>query len=636
MKALLVAVLLVIGVATARAQNALVIEEVRTDRATLHTLGVQVLISGDVDRDAEMAVRWRVAGEETFRDGPRLFRVLPETVSGAVVPEQFAGTIFDVAPGGTYELDVVAVDPDGGGETRMLTATTRALPRDPQTPRAIAVADATMLRAALQAAQPGDVITLADGTYAGTFAIARSGTAEQPIVIRGASRDGVILDGGNCTGCNVLEVSGSYVHVEQLTIRNAERALRFLGDATTANAAQRLRIDNVVHGVGSGTNQTDFTVCDNIVHGRLQWPLIYSDDGGVNADSQGIRVAGDGHVVCHNDITGFGDPMINFAEGGRAYDFYGNDIHEIYADGTELDRGEGNVRLFGNRFTNVYTAISIQPANGGPVYVVRNEAFNVADEHIKLKSLGGTLEPSGVLVYHNTFVSPRIALNLQTPITQHNAVFANNLFVGPEQPAGRVVEWTAALDRVEFDNNGYFPDGRFWLGSVGGTPRAFDSFAAAQAAGVETRGRILTAPIFAGDVVAPASYTVTAMRMDLALAAMSNAVDAALPLPGINARHTGAAPDLGARERGCPSPVYGPRPAGTEAQTNVVDCGADDVAPGEDAGVDPPPPGDDNGGGGCCQTSRDTPLGAIALALCVLATLCSRARTAPRRSRRCR
>ena len=93
-------------------------------------------------------------------------------------------------------------------------------------------------------------------------------------------------------------------------------------------------------------------------------------------------------------------------------------MHEIYADGTELDRGEGNVRLWGNRFTNVYTAVSIQPVYGGPTYVLRNVVENVADEHVKLKSEGGTFEPSGALIYHNTFLSPELALNLQTPITR--------------------------------------------------------------------------------------------------------------------------------------------------------------------------------------------------------------------------
>ena len=260
------------------------------------------------------------------------------------------------------------------------------------------------------------------------------------------------------------------------------------------------------------------------------------------------------------------------------------------------------MRLWGNRWTNVYTSISIQPVYGGPLYVLRNEVLNVKDEQIKLKSVGGTVEPSGVLVYHNTFVSPDRALNLQTPITQHNFVIANNLFIGPASPNGRTVDWTAAIDRGTFDGNGYYPDAGYWFGTVG-SPRVYATLAAAQAAGVEPNGRVLAPPFFASGITAPASYTTVAARPDFALAESSNAVDAALALPGINGRHLGAGADIGARETGCTPPHYGPRPAGAELVTNIVDCSANDPDPAGDARMPPMPP--INESSGCCQAPRD-------------------------------
>lgn len=611
----------------ARAADALTLVEVRLDPPTLHTLGIQLLIDDDDDRDAAVTVRWRAAGESAWRDGPPLFRVLPETFTGLAVPEQFAGSLFDLTPGTTYELELHAADPDGTDVTMSATGVTRPWPRDePASKRLVQVADADQLRAALAAAQPGDVITLANGTYAGSFfSLSASGTEVDPIVLRGESATGVVIDGEGCDGCNLLEVYGSLVHVERMTFRNGQRAIRFLG-ATTGNVVRRVVIEDVVHGIGSAPGQSSFTICDNVVHGRLAWPLVYSDDGAAHADDQGIRVDGDGHVVCHNDIAGFGDPMINFAEGGVAYDFYGNEIHEIYGDGTELDRGQRNVRLFGNRFTNLYTAISIQPAHGGPVYVLRNTVVNVADEQIKLKSLGGTLEPSGVLIYHNTFLSPEVALNLQTPITQHNFVIANNLFVGPSPTAwGRTVDWTAAIDRGTFDANGYFPDEGFWFGTVGGTPRSYGSFAEAQAAGVEPRGVLLATPIFDGNVLAPAAYTELLAPADLPPSAASGARDVGLELPGINAGYVGAGPDLGAVEVGCPSRLYGPRPEGMETVTWPVDCapgvgpGGPDAGPGGD-GPDAGPGGGGADGCGCRVASR-TPASAWPAALLLLAPL---------------
>jgi hypothetical protein len=70
--------------------------------------------------------------------------------------------------------------------------------------------------------------------------------------------------------------------------------------------------------------------------------------------------------------------------------------------------------------------ISIQPVFGGPAYALRNVMFNVPDEAIKLKSLGGVEEPSGALIYHNTVVAPNRALSLRSTITQHNFIVANN------------------------------------------------------------------------------------------------------------------------------------------------------------------------------------------------------------------
>ncbi|HEV8320254.1 MAG TPA: chondroitinase-B domain-containing protein [Myxococcota bacterium] len=595
----------------ARADDILRVAEVRLDPPTLHALGVQVLITDDDDRDGGVTVRYRAAGTTSWRDGPPLFRVWPETVTFMTVPEQLAGSIFDLAPGTTYEIELHAVDADGPvDETMALMGTTRPVPAaDPATARAVPVATATELTAALAAAQPGDVILLADGIYAGSFfTLNASGTQADPIVLRGASEDGVVIDGGGCVGCNVLEVYGSWVHVERLTIQGGERAIRFQGAGAVGNVVRRVHIRDVVHGIGSAPGQADFYVCDNVIEGRLLWPLVYSDDAGLHADDQGVRVDGNGHVVCHNRITGFGDPMINFAEGGRAYDFYGNDISEIYGDGTELDRAEGNVRCWGNRWTNVYTAISMQPIYGGPAYVLRNVVVNVADEQVKLKSVGGVYEPSGAIIWHNTFVSPDLALNLQTPITQHHFSILNNLFVGPAvTSAGRTVDWTAGSDGGRWDFDGYFPDGEFWFGSVAGVNQLYPSFASAMASGaVEGSGVLLAPPLFASGYAAPPGYAAAvAPAPDLTLAPGSNAVDVGFVLAGINAGYQGAGPDLGALELGCPAPLYGPRPEGMEAFTNPVDCGAPTGPSGSDAGlgggVDGGAAGGDGGPGGAAD-----------------------------------
>ncbi len=555
--------------------------ELRLDRPTVHALGVQLLVSEDDNRNASVALRYRAAGETAWREGMPLWRVRPENVLVSV-PEQFAGSVFDLSPGTSYEIELDVSDPDGGDATLSVSGATRAIPPElPASPSHVAVTTAPELSAALASAAAGDVITLAAGTYAGTFSISASGTASDPIVIRGADALASILDGEGCTGCNILEVYGSYVHVEHLTIAHGERALRFQTPLATNNVARRLTIFDVRHGIGSRNDQADFYVCDNDISGRLVWPWPFEPGSSQYWDERGVDMNGDGHVVCHNILRGFGDPVVNKTAQARSWDIYGNDIYDAQ-DGLEVDESEGNVRVWHNRFTNVMAPISIQPVYGGPAYILRNVSYNSPDEQVKLKSLGGTNEPSGAIILHNTFVSPVRALNLQTPITQHDFVVHNNLFVGPQAPSGRTVDWTASIDNGRFDYNGYYPDGGFWFGVVNGQNRVYADFAEVLAAGeVEAHGVLLDAAVFAAGDVGPTDAMATHAPKDLTLAMTSAAVDAGMVLAGVNAHHLGPGPDLGALERGCPPPIYGPRALGSEHLTNAIDCGEPETPGGE-------------------------------------------------------
>jgi hypothetical protein len=138
------------------------------DRPTLVTLGVQMLISGDDDHDAHVGVRYRQLSTTTWKAAMNLFRVRAESVGGRVVPQQFAGSIFDLQPATTYEIELHAIDADGAvDQTVIVQGTTRAIPSDPATPSPTAVSDAAGLQAAFDAAQPGDVITLLEGYIEG-------------------------------------------------------------------------------------------------------------------------------------------------------------------------------------------------------------------------------------------------------------------------------------------------------------------------------------------------------------------------------------------------------------------------------------------------------------------------------------
>ena len=570
---------------SAQAGDALVVQETLVDPPTLIHLGVQVKISDDDDRDAVIDLRYREVGTADWSPGLSLFRVSPEKVTGLVVPQQFAGSLFGLRPDTEYEIELHAQDPDGFEDTWVVMGRTRPVPGDPQQPNMVAVTDTAGLASALAAATPGDVISLADGMYTGQFSISASGTADAPIVIRGASTEGTIVDGGNCDGCNVLEVYGSFIHLERLTLQAATRALRFQGMGSEGNVVRRVHVRDVRLGIGAREDQRNFYLCDNVLEGRLKWPAVYGDDGGMFANEDGIVVMGDGHVVCHNRLIGFGDSIKTEQLGTRALDIYGNLSLSAYDNGIELDATAGNVRAVGNMLLNSWSALSFQPIFGGPAYAIRNVAVNIVDEQQKLHGNGNLGETVGALIFHNTFISPRHAINLQASATAHDFRLINNLYVGPDAlESGKVVDWSVPIDNGLLDGNGYYPDGFF---DFGGADK-WDGFALMQMAGkFEANGVLLLGETFESGLKAPASYIEAVPEVDVTLAAGSSAVDAALPLPGVNSVFAGGGPDIGARELGCAAPIYGVRPEGVDENSAPDGCeGGGETDSGAETGAE--------------------------------------------------
>ena len=610
--------------ATAYADDVLHPGTPETDPPTITALGVALPITGDDNFTAQVAVRYRVTGTTTWHDALPLARVHAEVVTGLTVGPGFAGSIFDLAPDTSYDIELHATDADGSvDQTSMLTAKTRPVPGDPASPHAVAVTTAQELTAALAAAQPGDVITLAAGTYSGQFALHASGTAQNPIVIRGAG-DGSILDGGGCTGCNVLEVYGSYVHVESLAIAHATRAIRFQTQAATENVVRRVHISDVVLGIGSQPDQTDFYYADNILEGRVQWPCVYTSDDACNTDStgtithgthandDGIHLEGTGHVVTHNRISGFGDAMKIEQDGAKSVDFVANDVLWTYDNGIELDTSMRNTRALRNRFTNTFATLSFQPIYGGPAYAIRNVLVNVADEEFKLHANGST-PTVGAVIYHTTVLRDQRAIQCSTANEPLYFTIENSIFEGPATIAdGHTVRWDVpSVATATTDYDGYSPDGQFEYGyGTGGMTYA--SFAALQAGGRETHGVLMD------QTSGIADWHTKLAPMTPILAAASPAIDKGTVLPNIDDGYTGSAPDLGAIEYGCDAPIYGPRPIGMDETNEPVGCSratdTPDLLFGDDAG-----PGGGKKSGGCCQ-GAPAPSSAV-LSLLVLISL---------------
>ncbi|HJT19741.1 MAG TPA: hypothetical protein VJ746_04695 [Nitrospira sp.] len=522
--------------------------EIEFDPSTIHTIGLSLPIQGgDEDYDASVRMFYRPAGSSTWKEALPLQRVRPDTLSRAdptkfPVREQFAGSIFDLDPGSQYEIKLTVDDPDGVAITRTGTIATGTIPSDdPVSPRLIAADSDKALSLALSYARPGDVIELGEGRYRGPIRIDRSGTETDPIVVRGAGVHRTALESpGSDYGVVIL---ASHVRLEDLTIRHSAWGIK-ISNADDI-AVRRVHITNVRYGINAtgGVNRNLY-ICDNLLEGQgVVWP----DTSNRTWDYEGIVVTGAGHVICHNTLSGFGDALGLSSQTeipNRAIDFYGNDVLWGGDDGVELDYSERNVRAFRNRFGNVAMGISFQPIWGGPAYAFRNIIFNTATAPYKLNQ-----DPSGFHIVHNTAVRSGTAW-IQYGNSVSNFTFRNNITIGTT----RAVDFAPFIQFAQIDYNGWSPDGEFKF------DYSWDGFdALSRRSPYERHGRLLQRPVFEPPAAIPASFSSFMRPATMMPHAQSNAVDAGIRLPNINDDYTGAAPDLGALERGRDVPRYGVR-----------------------------------------------------------------------------
>jgi len=544
---------------------------------TLVCLGVRWYVSGDHNGNARVLVSYRQQGAKAWREGLPLFRVGtgPDTQEGEarldrgereawpfLVGNLFAGSIFDLKPGTSYEIKLVMSDPDGGGATKVLTTSTRPVPSPPKAKRALYVVpgegggrgtQADPLRglaAANAAAKAGDLILVRAGVYQGTFTTDKSGTAEAPIVWRGAEDGETVIDGGGeHRGVSANQVR--HVFFQRLSIRNSQYGM--VAHGASDLVVQGCHFYRNEFGFTAHNNQPlmrNFYVADNVFEGPSTWPRTKGIE-----DARAVQVSGEGHAICYNRIRGFGDGIdIMGSPPARAIDFYNNEISECTDDAIELDYGQSNVRAFRNHITNCFEGISTQPLYGGPAYIFRNAMYNLEYTQFKMHN-----NPSGALYLHNTVVKLGMPWPLYTSAEVRNAASRNNLFIGTA--AEYAMEFTAPMTNCDFDYDG-FGGGPFRLFAKW-NERRYGSFEDFRRESPVERHAVLVDPAtaFESEVLPPQDFKrqFPLGKSDLRLRAGSAAIDAGTRLPNLDDGYRGKAPDLGAYEYGDQLPHYGPR-----------------------------------------------------------------------------
>ncbi len=545
----------------AHAQDATTPGPVTIPHPTVENLSIEWAITGDDNEDGVVSVRFREAGESVWRTGLPLRRVPAGSAEGFSWSNRHAGSLFDLVPGTSYEIELSLVDPDGGDSTQMVSAATRPIPQAPPDATERPVTPATLASVIADAA-PGDILLLADGTYA-ELDLQASGTPDQPIVIRAENRGAAIIDS------EISLIGRSHVFLEGLTVNGRVR----LND-TVGMVVRECTINTTGSGIvaqGDGTEDSYF--CDNRVIGSTP----FEDAAlGANGDNigEGIQIAGPGTVICYNYVRGFRDAISTMEDSEAvdqfSIDIYNNDIEVGADDAIEADFTMGNVRVMRNRIRNSYVGISGQPTLGGPSYFIRNVMLNVVYSPFKLHR--GSV---GDVAFHNTVVKSGDAFACYAGVTWSYALFRNNLFIGGtgggtyggySNGSGRVAQLVDADSTCDFDFDGYGSIGTgSFTGSIGDV--RFDGLAELQSRTTEAHAVEVDMSVFAADVTFPASGPFPELTAgDLRILDGSAAVDRGTPLANVNDGFAGTAPDLGAYEAGSLLPHYGPRWDGPAAE----------------------------------------------------------------------
>jgi len=568
-----------------------------------------------------------------------------------IAPNLFAGSIFDLKPDTEYECMFHMSDPDGvdGDSKKVVTVRTRFEPKpcetgqiyhvypfgytgekqEPAFPNLMAAyymgwCEADWWNVAPPRVQPGDTIVVHAGIYKddwnaygadisgrgmgtpfqGTYYLTGKGTPEKPIAIKAAGDGEVIFDGNN--NFNLFNVmAADYHYFEGLSIRNTYVAF-LAGNKNIAGSSgltvKRCRFEDIDKGIHTDwSGSKNFYISDNVFIGRHDPYSLHSWYNFPGRKSSypyekclseyAVKVAGAGHVICHNYIAHFHDgidhatygvpdgyppyghpdvyPLEDVLKFDRTFvsiDIYNNLIINMHDNFIEADGAMYNIRVLRNLCVNAAAnALSQQTLFGGPAYFIRNIVYNAP------QCLKHAQNPAGLIYYHNTFTARVEAAQAS------NVHFRNNLILG-WLPSETIFSVDTFTDYTSSDYNGFRPDTKAEYSFIWKCPSSdlFKNYTVerieqkfqtleeySEATGHDKHSILIDYDIFM-NVTPPDSNNITrlyeANNLDFRLKPHAAAVDAGCILPNVNDDFTGKAPDLGALETGTSVPVYGPRP----------------------------------------------------------------------------
>lgn len=567
--------------------------------ATPEQIALVLPVTGTLPNTATAAVRYRLNSTSTWITGHPMFRVRPtfsSSPSQGSVTDDFAWTIIDLQPGQTYDVEVT-VSSGGDTEVRNATFTTRSLPPAAGTPNKTIAAGSSSgaIQTALNNLEAGDVLEFEDGTYnVNGLNINQSGTNNSPIYIRGASRNGVILNSNSRPIIQITEADN--VIIENLTIRGtgSDGAIGNLqagiygggfGQGSVRNTIRNVTITGVDNAIVFYDEISEALVYDNTLVGNNLWSAAFLGDNRT-WDDDGINLPGFGNVAFNNTISGFGDTF-SYAQHAssitltetRGVHYYRNDIRRSLDDLVEVDHAQRNISFYDNRGHNSANCSSLDPLYGGPFLYARNVCINPARVHMHKWNDTN----SGQFLYNNTFIGTVTATGFDPDVASWYQ--PNN---GPQQAYGfrnNVTVYRGNGITLWFDNGGHQVIDWTHNSWYPNREVQWDNFYQNLAQAQNQLGD--TTPIFSGTTRRMESDNITdsnpwTVNVILGANSLSEVTGTYTPMlspgtapknsgvviPNITDGYSGAAPDRGALVSGRATPLWGDQNSTPPLQPN--------------------------------------------------------------------
>ncbi len=510
---------------------------------TFHCLGLYWSPPGGT-ADRAVLVRYRLPSAPAWQEGlPMRYHPIPGTDEDLT---DYRGSIVDLTPGATYEVELTLA----GTSTRtLLNATTWN-----------------------ETAPAGPVVRVPGGDQ--PLAITESGTPNGYRIYdgRGATLD-VRHRHDSC-----ITIDASYVIVRGFTLRGAGRADRAnpktIGAILITGGHHIVIEDCDISDWGRLNPQTGFGVnLDSAIYSRAaglkqlvvqrcrlhdptcdgsNWsePKYPTHSAGPQCISL-FNTAGN-HVIRYNECWSDLEHMYNDVIGGGSNgsyqgspgpdsDIYGNIVSHCWDDGLEVEGGGRNVRVWGNYITQAMMMIGNAATSIGPLYLWRNVVGRSQSKpeagggnFLKMGFAGGEEWMTGTqYIFHNTIFRegdwlPTGGLG-GTRIVKH-VVSRNNILQVRAPSQSSLSSNPANIDNsYDYDLiNGQTPPD------------------------VEAHG-VRGEPVYA----AGAGFDPATKTGRFQLAPGSPGAGGGEPIPNFSGAYAGAAPDIGAHQRGAPPLRYG-------------------------------------------------------------------------------